>query len=169
MSRQAVSQSAYLNSDQSSFIEQRASRRARTLKTGYAAINSGFSSFRVVIRDLSETGAKLVSEGAHNLPNRFSLHVELDGFQVDCECVWRDGHTYGVRFCGPKQATKVRRDQVIAPTLSPEDDQSQCSQRDDYINRTTDPRSSNDENVVAMHTKVPIKNLRTNSVFGRRR
>lgn len=162
-------QAACKNAGESSFADQRDSRRIRTLKTGFAAFCNGFSTFKVVVRDLSDTGARLVSEDGHNLPGNFTLHVELDGFQVDCECVWRDGHTYGVSFCGPKRPTKVMRNQVVKPTLSPGQDNTKSSQRDDYVNQMREDRPSDSNNVVPIHTRVPIRNLRNNSVFGRRR
>ncbi|MEM7462246.1 MAG: PilZ domain-containing protein [Pseudomonadota bacterium] len=155
--------------DSPSFVEQRGSRRVRVLKSGHAAINSGFTSFRVLIRDLSETGAKLVSEDEHNLPSRFNLHIELDGFQVDCECVWREGHTYGVRFTGKKQSTRVMRNQVVQPTLAPDENEQGADLAEVVDAEAEREQESAAENIIPVDTRIPIKNLRSNSVFGRRR
>ncbi|MGI9400568.1 MAG: PilZ domain-containing protein [Rhizobiaceae bacterium] len=169
MNQLAMPQAACLESDRPSVVEQRASRRIRTLKSAHATTDGGFSTFRVVIRDVSETGAKLVSEDRHNLPNRFMLHVDLDGYQVECECVWRDRFTYGVRFCGKKQKTKVMRSQVIKPTLSPEEPVQNQSETEIHACRNDALHNAANENVVPLRTSVPIKNLRKKSVFGRRR
>ncbi len=166
---QTASQAICENADSPSFVEQRASRRIRVLKSGHAAINSGFTSFRVLIRDISETGAKLVSEDEHNLPSQFNLHIELDGFQVDCECVWREGHTYGVRFIGEKQSTKVMRNQVVQPTLASDESERESGRVEDAVAEPGRKQESVAENITPINTRIPIKNLRSNSIFGRRR
>ncbi len=166
---QRASQAICDNSESPSFVEQRGSRRVRVLKSGHAAINSGFTSFRVLIRDLSETGAKLVSEEVHNLPSQFTLHVELDGFQVDCECVWREGHIYGVRFTGKKQPTKVMRNQVVQPTLAPGGSEQVGGHAEDAIIEAGQQQKSVAGSIAPVDTRIPIKNLRSNSVFGKRR
>ncbi len=169
MNQHAMPQAACPESEQFSSAEQRSSRRTKTLKSAQATIDGGFSTFRVIVRDISDTGAKLVSQDGHNLPGRFTLHVELDGFRVDCECVWREKHTYGVRFSGKKQKTKVMRSQVIEPTLSPEEPVSGSSETDNHALRAETIKKAANNNLDPIHTRIPIKSLRNKSVFGRRR
>lgn len=93
--------------------ELRTARRQRVLKSARASFNDEFSAVSCVMRNVSETGAKLEFEEIVVLPRSFTLYVDLDGYKVQCERVWQDGRSCGVRFVGEKIAVKVFRTQLV--------------------------------------------------------
>ncbi len=88
-------------------------RRTRVFKGAHAAFNQEHSAVPCVVRDLSETGAKIEFSLGWIVPKHFTLFVELDGFKVECEKVWHHGDLYGVRFTGPRVPTDVVRKQRV--------------------------------------------------------
>lgn len=83
------------------------------IKAGVIAYSGGYVTLQCVVRDFSDTGAKLAVEGSVEAPDTFSLQVEIDGVEVDCRVVWRRGKEVGVVFEGPIRHTEKRRTQVI--------------------------------------------------------
>ncbi len=98
---------------QSRLVEARFSVRKRTLKAAYAAFNEQVNSIVCVVRNQSETGAKLEFEDFRLIPERFWLHIELDGIKVICTRVWQVGRFCGVKFSGEKIVTRLHRVQVL--------------------------------------------------------
>lgn len=93
--------------------DNRRARRMRSLKQGKIAFFDQYCSVDCVVRDLSDTGAKLVlSAMPHSLEN-LVLHVPMDGFSVPVEKVWSNGNTWGVRFIGEKTASRIARAQIL--------------------------------------------------------
>ncbi|HWU63081.1 MAG TPA: PilZ domain-containing protein [Ensifer sp.] len=88
-------------------------RRMRVFKGAHAAFNQEHSAVPCVVRDLSETGAKVEFNLGWIVPTHFTLFVELDGFKVECEKVWHRGDLYGVRFTGPRIPTEIVRKQRV--------------------------------------------------------
>ena len=96
----------------------RQSPRRRVLKTGIVTFSGRNCSIECSVRDLSDTGAKLRATGSANIPDTFELIIETDGFEADCQVVWRKDNDIGVVFLGaPKRTTPTRR-QVIDPIES---------------------------------------------------
>ncbi|QQR38165.1 PilZ domain-containing protein [Devosia rhizoryzae] len=75
----------------------RSSQRHRTLKGGKIVVNDGFSTFSCTVRNMSETGAKLLVPSVIGIPERFSLALD-DGRSFACEVAWRTETELGVRF-----------------------------------------------------------------------
>ena len=103
--------------------EERVARRQRVLLHGNIAFMEQFAAIPCTVRDLSETGARLVIEAPMAVPDRFTLHVEVRGFKVDCERVWSKGLMMGVRFTGPKAPSRLAREQFLQSSdnaLSPD-------------------------------------------------
>lgn len=88
-------------------------RRMRVFKGAHAAFNQEHSAVPCIVRDLSETGAKVEFNLGWIVPSHFTLFIELDGFKVECEKVWHKGDLYGVRFTGPRMPTEVARKQRV--------------------------------------------------------
>lgn len=88
-------------------------RRMRVFKGAHAAFNQEHSAVPCIVRDLSDSGAKIEFSLGWIVPSNFTLFVELDGFKVECEKVWHRGDLYGVRFTGPKMPTEVVRKQRV--------------------------------------------------------
>lgn len=65
-------------------------------------IHFGGSHFRLpcIVKALSEDAARLHVFGAHRLPDRFWLSVEMMELEAECEVVTRDEKIVTVRFCG---------------------------------------------------------------------
>lgn len=91
-------------------------RRRRVLKRALAILDEHANSIPCVVRDISETGAKLVFEEFSPVPVHFELHVELDGFKVECERIWYENGVCGVRFIGEKRMAGALRAQVVKET-----------------------------------------------------
>lgn len=89
--------------------------RTRVLKGAHAAFNQEFSAIPCTLRDISATGAHVVFEGGWFVPDRFMLHVDIDGYKIECERVWQKGSECGVRFIGEKLVTGKARQQVLTP------------------------------------------------------
>jgi hypothetical protein len=88
-------------------------RRMRVFKGAHAAFNQEHSAVPCIVRDLSETGAKVEFNLGWIVPTHFTLFVELDSFKVECEKVWHRGDLYGIRFTGPRIPTDVVRKQRV--------------------------------------------------------
>ncbi len=79
----------------------RADRR-KVLKTGVISYEDHSISHNCMVRDVSESGAKLKFDHPVLLPKRFWLTVEFDAFKVECESAWSRGREMGVSFVGEK-------------------------------------------------------------------
>ncbi|MET3926463.1 PilZ domain-containing protein [Devosia sp. 2618] len=77
--------------------DHRVEPRHRTLKGGRIAINDGFSTFQCMIKNLSETGARLKLASVVGIPDSFQLVMD-DGRKFDCAVAWRTADEIGVKF-----------------------------------------------------------------------
>ena len=93
--------------------------RRRVLKSGLICFNARHSTLPCTVRDLSETGARLLVSGSLNAPDTFELFVELDGIWVDCEVAWRRADQIGVRFTSPIKQAEAHRKQVVTAVVAP--------------------------------------------------
>ncbi len=51
-----------------------------------------------IVRDISETGARLTVQSGNHVPDVFQLHLEHEGFSAECIVVWRSEKEVGVIF-----------------------------------------------------------------------
>ena len=93
-------------------VDRTASRR-RILKSGVISYSGRQITINCLVRDFSESGARLVIEGAVEAPDTFELLMDIDGFEADCRVVWRRGKEIGVTFGGALRRTERRRAQVV--------------------------------------------------------
>jgi hypothetical protein len=77
--------------------ERRSSRRQRTLKGALIAFNTGRSTIECVVRNMSDTGAKLQVSSVVGIPDVFELRLS-DGARHPCRVVWRSLKELGVVF-----------------------------------------------------------------------
>lgn len=91
----------------------RAFQRRRVIKGGTIAFNLRRLTYPCVVRDLSVAGARLQVDCADSIPNTFDLLIELDGFESECEIVWREGKQVGVRFLAEPRISVPKRKQVV--------------------------------------------------------
>jgi hypothetical protein len=80
----------------------RTAERHRTLKSGRIEVNGHSSTFDVTIRDMSDSGARLVLKAVWIAPERFDLLVlNPNSGKADrhaCQRAWQKGTLLGVRF-----------------------------------------------------------------------
>jgi len=72
--------------------------RLRTLKSGKVVFNDGNSVVDCVVRDLSESGAKLKVVSVVGIPDHFTLALEGERNGRPCSVAWRKGAELGVTF-----------------------------------------------------------------------
>ena len=94
--------------------EKRRAPRRRVLKGAIVAYNDRRSTIPCIVRDISDTGARLRTEGVVSAPDTFMLIVELDGIEADCQVVWRKAPDLAVRFVAPPRKVAPKRAQVVA-------------------------------------------------------
>ncbi len=93
--------------------DNRTSPRRRALKAGVVSFNGGNMTLPCVVRDISETGAKLKVDTGRHPPDQFQLQIELDGLVASCTVVWRDEQHIGVEFTEPPHMGVPTRKQVV--------------------------------------------------------
>ncbi len=94
--------------------EHRQNARMRLLKGGIIAFSARHATLPCVVRDISETGARLQVKQVSSVPDTFELIVELDGLEVAAEVVWRSGSEVGIRFLGALTWVQPKRAQSIS-------------------------------------------------------
>jgi hypothetical protein len=77
--------------------EYRGSQRQRTFKGGSISFASA-PSVDCIIRNLSETGARIELERPVDVPDKFTLLIKPEILKRSCEVAWRSGVLIGVRF-----------------------------------------------------------------------
>jgi PilZ domain len=78
--------------------EQRQASRLRSLVGARIVLNNGQATVDCLIRDVSETGAKLILSSPVPLPDRFDLIVPQKGITRRVRVAWRRATEIGVRF-----------------------------------------------------------------------
>ena len=76
----------------------RVAPRLKTLLAARINFNNGQSTLDCLIRNLSDTGAKLIVSAAIALPDRFDLFIPQKSVTRRGRIVWRRGEEMGVRF-----------------------------------------------------------------------
>ena len=78
--------------------QRRTAPRLRSLIAARIAYNNGQSTFDCLIRDLSESGAKLAISALAALPDTFDLIIPRDNRTHRARAMWRRANELGVRF-----------------------------------------------------------------------
>ena len=78
--------------------ERRKAPRGRVLKSGQIVFNNRFSVMDCTVRNLSTDGALLLVGDIVAVPNSFTLVMEPDKAEKECEVIWRREGKLGVRF-----------------------------------------------------------------------
>ena len=71
--------------------------RRRMLKGARLAFNHGHSAITCMLRDLSETGARVTTENTLAVPDQVTLVLD-DGVAYECDVVRRELKELGLRF-----------------------------------------------------------------------
>ncbi|MEO6335740.1 MAG: PilZ domain-containing protein [Verrucomicrobiota bacterium] len=92
----------------SSVANRRKYRRHRVLKEGKIT-NSGMRCLAdVVIRDLSESGARVQLPASQALPDDFGLYIVAEGLLYPAMARWREEKALGIQFVGEPRATTLQ-------------------------------------------------------------
>ncbi|MGV3491107.1 MAG: PilZ domain-containing protein [Devosia sp.] len=83
-------------------LEKRLAPRRNTMIEATIVFDGGRTRMRCIIRNLSETGAKLEVAAVTRIPRSFDLLVDKVRPQ-SCVVVWRSVKELGVQFMGPSQ------------------------------------------------------------------
>ena len=83
---------------------ERNAQRSRTLLRGRIEFNDGTSSLDCLIRDLSETGARIDVSEAVTLPLAFRIFVPKHDRRYQATLRWHRNGQAGVEFAGSQQA-----------------------------------------------------------------
>jgi len=88
--------------------EQRSSPRQRMLKSAHVVFNDGHSTINCVVRNLSETGAKLKVADVIGIPQRFDLALPGTERRA-CRVIWHSATELGVTFVeqGPQKVDEA--------------------------------------------------------------
>jgi len=78
--------------------QRRASPRSYTLLKGHIVYNDQLSRMECTVRDLSETGARLVFAQPVKIPAEFELQVPRKKLVRRAQVMWYDGPNYGIMF-----------------------------------------------------------------------
>lgn len=81
-------------------LEKRLSPRRNTMIEATIVFDGGRTRMRCIIRNLSETGAKLEVASVTKIPRTFDLLVDKVRPQA-CAVVWRSMKELGIQFLGP--------------------------------------------------------------------
>lgn len=108
----------YLQGTASQSGDERCEHRVKVLKRGMLAFNNQFEGQTCVVRDMTSGGAKLELQNIVALPKFFTLHIEIDGIQVDCHLIWQKPPFAGVEFIGEARASNLARQQSIGTSES---------------------------------------------------
>ena len=81
-------------------MDQRRSRRARTLLQGRVVFNNRFSLIECVVRDISDTGAQISFSHPVELPPELELEIPKKGLSTQAKVMWSDGKNHGLMFIG---------------------------------------------------------------------
>lgn len=98
-------------------VNNRRQLRKRMLKGGTIAFSGRHATIACVVRDISDTGARLQVAQANGVPDTFELIIELDGFEAPVEVVWRTVGEIGVRFLAQPSKVAPKRAQSVEVTL----------------------------------------------------
>ncbi len=88
--------------------EHRSSVRRRTLK-GAKVVLRDWSTIDCIVRNQSDTGARLEFSDPVALPEQFELLITVTNTLTPAERVWVRGTAVGIRFTGPERTAPPRK------------------------------------------------------------
>lgn len=87
----------------------RIAKRSRVLKGAKLVNMNNWSLVDCTIRDISETGARLICGDQIAVANLFRFFVPTDNTIQDARVVWRRGELVGIEFIGDKTVTSLKK------------------------------------------------------------
>ena len=89
--------------------ELRTARRQRVLKLGKILHVNNASTIDCKIRDISESGARLICGQQVAVPNEFRFVTQSDNIERDAKVMWRKGDEVGISFTSPPRPSLIRK------------------------------------------------------------
>ncbi len=83
-------------------LQDRRAPRQNMLKGVRISFNNESSFLEAVLRNLSETGCFIELPDGYLIPDRITVHNDLDGYKIECEVVRRQGDRIGAKFIGER-------------------------------------------------------------------
>lgn len=99
-------------------MEHRNAIRSRAVLKAQIRYNGGLMSAPCVIRDVSETGARLELAGDLALPDQFDLHIDKKNATRRAIVKWRRAREVGVAFADAAAARPAGRDEPLAERVA---------------------------------------------------
>jgi hypothetical protein len=96
--------------------EHRVAIRHRTFLKGKVQFNNRQLNIDCLVRDLSDTGARISVTQAVMLPQSFDLFLPHRDQTLHCRLSWRRGDEVGVRFC--QEGEVVEEDRGLPPDVA---------------------------------------------------
>lgn len=78
-------------------IDKRTNQRHRVLKAGKISFGQA-GIIDCVVRNMSDTGARLEVESVVGIPDSFNLMICADRYAKQCRVVWRKEKQIGIKF-----------------------------------------------------------------------
>jgi 2-succinyl-5-enolpyruvyl-6-hydroxy-3-cyclohexene-1-carboxylate synthase len=88
--------------------QRRVAKRMRVLKSGKIVLE-GRRAVDCTLRDVSETGAKLVCATALEMPDKFRLFIAADNTIRDVQIAWKEKGLLGITFVGEPKSAALRK------------------------------------------------------------
>jgi len=89
-------------------IENRQAQRQKVLKSAKIVLDD-WTAIDCTVRDVSQTGARLVCDNTINLPPKFKLFMVSDRTIRDVTAMWRKPSLIGVRFDSEPKSAGLRK------------------------------------------------------------
>ncbi len=105
----AVNERHYGMSEEDKNKELRIARRNKVLKAGKILAPGNLAVVDCTIRDMSETGARIVAGDQMAIPNAFRLVVPMDNIMREAIVKWRRGTLVGIAFTGEAKRPPPRK------------------------------------------------------------
>ncbi|MBM6584261.1 PilZ domain-containing protein [Microvirga sp. BT689] len=91
--------------------ERRSAKRWHTVLAAHIRSNSRSKSIECIVRDLSDTGARVYFADISEMPSEFELEIPSRGLRVRSRLMWNRGANHGVMFL---EAVKAWTDPIRA-------------------------------------------------------
>ncbi|MEE9313293.1 MAG: PilZ domain-containing protein [Rhizobiaceae bacterium] len=82
----------------SSNQERRSSTRQRMLKSGTVSPDGRLSVFDCVVKNMSETGARIKVQAQQSIPNELIFMLKGSSIKADARVIWRHEKEIGLQF-----------------------------------------------------------------------
>lgn len=98
-----------MSADETLAANKRNSPRLRVLKQGKIMLANNMTVIDCTLRDLSQTGAKLICADPGAIPNEFRLVLPAERTMRDAKVVWRRPDMVGVKFTSEARKAPLLR------------------------------------------------------------